>query len=246
MANDDGYESQHAGIVTYQYARIKVPRVMRPPRGLLRDEVYDYLREAIDSGRLAPGQRLRDADLASELEVSRTPVREALRRLEDEGLVETWANRWTRVAPLDLGEAARLYPLIGAIERLAVLEAGEYSDDRLAALKDTNVRLDTAVRDHDPVSATRADDEFHQLLVAGWENPDAIRILDDLKRRLQRYFDGSLLAEHSIGEHRAVLDALLGGDRRSAAEAIEENWRNSLERFRQQIADQRDREPPGL
>ena len=70
-------------------------------RALLRDEVYTQIRTAIVEGQLAPGVRLRDKDLAENLGVSRMPVREAIRRLQDEGLVVAEASRWTKVAPID-------------------------------------------------------------------------------------------------------------------------------------------------
>jgi DNA-binding GntR family transcriptional regulator len=204
-------------------------------RGLLREDVYRYLRDEIVRGRLEPGQRLRDADIAAELEVSRTPVREALRRLEDEGLVETWANRWTRVATIDIGEADRIYPIVWALERLAVLAADAFSEARMQALRDANDMLRDALAEHDAVTASDADREFHRLLLDAWGNPDAMRILVDLQFRLQRieihYFSGGLTGEKSVDEHQAIIDALAAGDREAAARALEQNWRNSLARL---------------
>ena len=98
-----------------------LPRIAKKmSRTLARDEAYEKLRGWIIAGRLCPGETLRDQDIATALGVSRTPVREALRRLEDEGLVETALNRWTRVASLDLEEAAETYAVVEALELLAL------------------------------------------------------------------------------------------------------------------------------
>src|ERR1700742_1717044 len=83
------------------------------------DRAYATLLEAIVTGELAPGTRLRDRDLATELGVSRTPVREALRRLEDEGLVESERNAYTRVAPVRAQRIADAYPVVAALHGLA-------------------------------------------------------------------------------------------------------------------------------
>ena len=89
-------------------------------RTLAREEVYGRLRAWIIDGRLRPGELLRDQDIAATVGVSRTPVREALRRLEDEGLVETALNRWTRMAPIDVEKAAEIYAIVEALELFAL------------------------------------------------------------------------------------------------------------------------------
>src|SRR5688572_4529313 len=88
-------------------------------RRSLATDAYDVLLRAIVSGELAPGQRIRDRDLAEQLSVSRMPVREALKRLEDEGLVETVPNLETRVAPVRPEQAAQAFPVIAALHGLA-------------------------------------------------------------------------------------------------------------------------------
>jgi DNA-binding GntR family transcriptional regulator len=97
------------------------PKLNRPA---VKDEVYAALLEWIVDGTLGPGERVRDKELAEALGVSRTPVREALQRLEDAGLVETSASRWTRVASLDVAQAEQVYPVVWSLETLAVELAG--------------------------------------------------------------------------------------------------------------------------
>ena len=88
-------------------------------RHLLRDTAYDKLREAIVDGTLASGEVLHDEELCAWLGVSRTPVRDALRRLADEGLVEMAAQRYTRVATLTVRDVHEVVPLLAAVHGLA-------------------------------------------------------------------------------------------------------------------------------
>lgn len=81
----------------------------------MRDEVYRTLRNWIITGKLKPETKLKDKDLSETLGISRTPIREALLRLEDDGLVITKANRWTLVAPIELKEAENLYSSSGRL-----------------------------------------------------------------------------------------------------------------------------------
>ena len=97
-----------------------IPQTQILDRTFIRDEVYKSLRKWIVRGKLEPGEKLKDKELATQLGVSRTPVREALRKLEDEGLVETAANRWTRVVPVTLEDAERIYPIMQKLEELAL------------------------------------------------------------------------------------------------------------------------------
>lgn len=209
--------------------------IERVKRNLVREEVYSTLKEWIVEGTLEPGEKVRDLDLARALGTSRTPIREALRRLEDEGLVETALNRWTRVASLDIEEAGQIYPIIAGLEALAMrlagprLEPSDLSDMRLA-----NARLERALARHDAVGASRADRSFHETFVRRSANPYITGLLDDLCAKLRRlevtYFGGSIAAERSVGEHREIITAMEAGDFELAARLVQANWENSLRR----------------
>src|SRR5438067_10360445 len=109
-------------------------------RSLARDEAYERIRDWIIDGTLRPDEILRDHDIAQSLGVSRTPVREALRRLEDEGFVETALNRWTRVAPLDLLKAIETYSVIAALEASA-LESAQLNPQDLDRMTEANAAM---------------------------------------------------------------------------------------------------------
>src|SRR3954453_18655782 len=87
-------------------------------RDLLRDRAYATIRDAIVDGTLQPGEKLKDADLTNWLGLSRTPIREALNRLEQDGLVESAPQRYTRVAPLDRRAARDAFPIVAAVPAL--------------------------------------------------------------------------------------------------------------------------------
>jgi DNA-binding GntR family transcriptional regulator len=207
---------------------------------LLRDEVYMRIRTAIVQGRLAPGARLRDRDLAENLGVSRMPIREAIRRLQDEGLVVAEASRWTKVAPIDTTLADDLYPIIGALERLAIVLSGAWSRKKLNELSAINDQLARRLDEGNNVRAEQADEAFHSLLLRQSRNQRLYSVVDGLKVHLHRvvtvYFGGAYAGSRSVEEHQAIIDALAHGDTEGAAHAVEQNWHGPLERLHERLA----------
>jgi len=206
-------------------------------RSLMRDEVYNTLLQWILEGELRPGEKLLDTALAENLGVSRTPVREALKRLEDKELVQAAANRWTRVTPITIDAAEQIYPIIWTLEELAVsLALTRLTTDDLARMQRANADLDEALRSRDPVGASKADAGFHDVYIRRSQNPYLIGILEDLKikhRRLEViYFEGTMCASDSVMEHRRILAALKRQDLERARECIRSNWAFSLARLR--------------
>jgi len=217
------------------------PSVDKLQRSLAREAVYATLQEWIVRGTLQPGETLRDQDLAVALGVSRTPVREALRRLEDEGLVLTALNRWTRVAPVDVRAADELYPIVGCLEGLAIRQApGRFNKAQLRALAKANRQLQQAVTKGDAVAAVDADTLFHQHLLEPADNRELQQIIHGIKVKLRRlelaYFGTNLIAEQSIKEHAAIIERLKLGDHAAAAQAVEANWNASLKRFKEHVS----------
>lgn len=205
-------------------------------RQLMREEVYTLIKKWIVEGELQPGEKVRDMELAETLGVSRMPVREALQRLADEGLVETSANRWTRVSSMDPGDAQRIYPILWSLEPLAVrLSAGHLGEDGIEAMRRANTRMARAIESGKPVEASREDAELHRVYLEATANPELIRIVSDLKLKLRRleiaYFGGSVTAARSVEEHEELIRSLAGGDFDAAANAVRENWEESLDRM---------------
>jgi DNA-binding GntR family transcriptional regulator len=205
-------------------------------RTLMRDEVYDLLLKWMVELRLEPGAKLRDSELADQLGVSRTPVREAIRRLEDQGFVETSAASWTRVARIDTDQARQLYPIIKTLEELALESAFDTIDDstirRMATIND---ELRKAVSVADFLGASEADFRFHDAFVNRCENHELKKLLSALKLKIRRienaFFRDSSRAADSAGEHGQLVDALRERNLSTAKSALARNWDESLKRL---------------
>lgn len=197
----------------------------------LRERVYRALQDALVTGELAPGQRLRDQQLAAQLGVSRTPVREALQRLEDEGLVETSPRALTRVAPLDAQAARDAFPVVAALHALAArLGVPRLTACDIAEMQSANATLADVIAAASPANvlqAIQADDRFHAALLVAAANGEIVRTLERVMpkvRRLEFAQFGSLEGYKSVQQHAAIIVACQRVDAESAATLVEENW----------------------
>ena len=196
----------------------------------LRERVYNLVQRAIVSGELHPGQRVRDLDLAAQLGVSRTPVREALQRLEDEGLVETLPGALTRIVPLDTRAAREAFPVVAVLHALATRLAVEtLTEHDLASLRQANESLVAALETGDVTRAVQADDRFHDVFVRASANREVQHTLDRLMpkvRRLEYAQFGSLAGHTSVLQHQAIITACEQRLAAQAASLTEQNWLN--------------------
>jgi DNA-binding GntR family transcriptional regulator len=203
--------------------------VLEPvPRTLLRDRAYLAIRAAIVAGTLAPGQVVRDRDLADQLALSRAPVRDALARLADEGLVESKPQSHTRVTPLVLADVRDALVVVRAMHEVAARSAvPALTPDDLDAMRAANAEFARAVRAQDLERALQADDAFHDVLVAASGNravAATITRYTPLIRRLERRQFTALPGERSIRRHEALIAACAAGDARAAAEITATIW----------------------
>jgi DNA-binding GntR family transcriptional regulator len=197
-------------------------------RHLLRDTAYAALRDAIVDGTFAPGELLHDDELCDWLELSRTPVRAALARLRDDGLVEMAPQRYTRVVALTRRDVRDMFPLLGAVHGLATeLAVPRLTPRHIALLDQENRRFIAALRDRDGVAAYAADARFHGVFVAAADNREIDRVLERLTprlRRLQRQLPDALPGRRSIAQHQAIMARSEARDSAGAASAVRENW----------------------
>jgi DNA-binding GntR family transcriptional regulator len=202
-------------------------------RRLWRDRAYRMLRDAIVNGELAPGAVIRDAELAMQVGLSRTPVREALARLADEGLVETRPHAWTRVAPLSLRDVRDALVVVRAMHELAVrLAVPVMTEKHHEVMRAANRRFADAVEGGDVEGAVDADDALHDVPVAVLGNRAlAVTIERQLPviRRLERLRFGSLLGRSSIGRHDQLIEACEDRDTETAVAITTRIWTNLLE-----------------
>ncbi|KUG53346.1 hypothetical protein AVL62_00620 [Serinicoccus chungangensis] len=197
-------------------------------RRLLRDDVYGRIRDEIVRGRLAPGEKINDAELGAWLGVSRTPVREALLRLARDGLVLARPGRVTAVAPEDEAVLAHAREVVAELHALAVRSAAaRLGTDDLVAMDEATARLRAALAVPDPAAALQADDDFHAVPVRVAGNPILAEQLDAVTAMLRRaeflHF-GSLTGGDSPAEHDLIVRRLREGDTVRAADATRANW----------------------
>lgn len=195
---------------------------------LLRDRAYTAIRDAIVDGTLAPGEKLVDAELSGWLGVSRTPIREALGRLERSGLVLTRPGHSTVVSPVRARETAAAQSVVAAMHELATREAVPLlSAADLDAMRTANSRFAHALRANDIEAAVAADDDFHEVAVAVSGNPAVRAVLDQfgpVLRRVERLRFGSLAGRASVAQHDRIVELCAAGDAEGAALAARQNW----------------------
>lgn len=199
-----------------------------PARELLRDNVYVALRDAIVDGTLAPGERLRDTEIESWLGVSRTPIREALLRLERAGLVVSQPGRSTSVAPFDAASTVSAQQVAASMHELAArLAVPVIADDQLEAMLRAGGAFERAVAAGDTETALREDDRFHDVFVTVCGNPmvaEVLEIATPLLRRVERLRFGSFAAHDSVAQHDAIISAARSRDAEKTASLVRENW----------------------
>jgi DNA-binding GntR family transcriptional regulator len=182
------------------------------------DEVYLRLRDYILSGTLAPNDRLHQSDLAQMLGVSRTPVREALLRLEREGLVYARNGHGMFVKGVTAANVAELYDVRLALEPVAARLACAHPTASSVTGAERILRTQERSYPRDLAAAFRVNRSFHQKLVEGCGNPLMLRFLDNVwdqenaLRVFAAYNTDAQRIESMISEHRGLLDAFAAGD----------------------------------
>ena len=192
----------------------------------LRDVVFNTLRQAILKGELKPGERLMEIQLANKLGVSRTPVREALRKLELEGLVLMIPRKGAEVAEITRQDMEDVLEVRTALEELAVKDACDHiTDAQLSELKKASNEFKKALLEgKDLVTCADADMHFHDVILSATNNRRLIQMLNNLSEQMYRYRMEYLKDERThktlIEEHDAVRRALKKHDKVKAGAAI--------------------------
>jgi DNA-binding GntR family transcriptional regulator len=210
-------------------------------RRTLADQVYEIVRSQILSMELPPGTRLKDSELAETLGISNTPVREALRRLEEAELVETEPRRGAFVKRLSLREVEGLYEVRTALEVLAVRLAAMRADEVLLGKIEEAARLHVSAVQRGAVDEfLEYDRRFHGLIAEGAGNPILAHMLISLADRIHivRRMDlGRRQDETSGQEHHEVAKALLERDGEGAARLMEHHIREHKGRVLELLSD---------
>jgi DNA-binding GntR family transcriptional regulator len=200
-------------------------------RAPLRQEVRRVVLHGILHGALAPGGDVNEAELAAQLGVSRTPLREALLGLESEGFLQSAAGRGFTVAPLTERDVDEIYPVLWTLEGQALQSAPLPQAALLKQLADLNAELEASTKP--PEKALALDRKWHELLLSGCKNRhllDTIRQMKDLAERYElAYMRHSGFVPFSAKQHRAILRSLRKRDVPGAVAHLVDNWRVSQE-----------------
>lgn len=214
-------------------------------RGESVNRAYDQLREFIVHGRLAPGSRIIESDIADRLGISRTPVRSALHRLQQEGYVsaiERAKERRLTVAPLTQSDGTELFQIVGQIEGLAVRAVAERDAPERAQmvgrLRALNADLAAAGRAKaaDPRRIFDFDLAFHQTYVESGAGPRLLALHNAIRPQAERYarlYVSTLMdqIQTSVAEHEEINKSIEAGDADAAERAVVNNWRNASRRL---------------
>jgi GntR family transcriptional regulator, rspAB operon transcriptional repressor len=223
----------------------------------LADAAHARLRDSIVTLRLAPGAPLAEVEVCRRLGISRTPVRAALARLQQEGLVETTRSTRSgrvRVAPLTAADMRELFLMVGALDGVAARLAAELPEARRQAVvrdaEEINARLRvlSATDASDIRAAQDLDVRFHRCYEQAGAGPRLLAKLAALHARRERYvrvYTEALVHTHSVreslGEHGAIVEAIARGDADAAERHALFNYRNALARYWRIVAIHGDR-----
>jgi DNA-binding GntR family transcriptional regulator len=198
----------------------------RPP---LRFEAYDVLLDAIIRGDLAPGEQIRDVELAASLGLSRTPVREAISRLVDLGLVESKPGAYTRISVPTRTDVLATLKVLSALDNIALRDGiPALTDEHIARLREANRAFEAAVAAVDATAALAADDSFHGVFVEAAANAVVARLLGQLHpqihRILYRKFSNLLGGRDTVEHHEQLIALCLTGDVDATAALSAAHW----------------------
>ncbi len=184
-------------------------------RTFVKDEAYNILHDKIIGGELTPYTQLKISDLSKELGISRTPIREAILRLENEDLVISKANQWTMVAPIKVERLKDIYPLVLELESYALRENFHHiTDEFVDELEKINKQIKMEHMNENIMRVIELDDDFHDLIIGLSPNKEIKPIIDRLKKRIKRFEIGFYQAKDvhkapsTYDEHLILIDSL--------------------------------------
>ena len=190
----------------------------------LRDVVFNTLRRAILTGELKPGERLMEIHLANRLGVSRTPIREAIRKLELEGLVTMIPRRGAEVAQITEKSLQDVLEVRRALDALcAELACDRITAEGKASLKKACDYFEEVTRTGDAVAIAEADVALHDIIVQATGNQRLVQLINNLSEQMYRYrfeyIKDESGHENLINEHRMIYESIMNGDKEKAAAA---------------------------
>lgn len=197
----------------------------------LRDVVFNTLRQAILKGELEPGERLMEIQLADRLGVSRTPVREAIRKLELEGLVIMVPRKGAEVAGITEKGMKDVLEVRKALEELAVeLACQKVTEENIQYLEQHLVDFEKAIKNGDLTNIAEMDVDFHDTIYSATDNEKLVQMLYNLREQMYRYRVEYIKDQATrmilLTEHKEIIETLKNRDVKAAKEAIAKHIAN--------------------
>ena len=209
----------------------------------LRDVVFHTLREAILKGEIKPGERLMELQLASKLGVSRTPIREAIRMLELEGLAVTTPRKGAEVAKMTEKDMEDVLQIRKALDELAVgLACDNIVESQLEKLFVALKNFEESTRSGDVKQIAQADVEFHDVIYQAADNPKLMNMLNNLREQMYRYRVEYLKNPENhqqlLDEHEAIYRGILAKDKDAVIDMIRRHISNQVDVVKHMIREQ--------
>ncbi len=209
----------------------------------LRDVVFNTLREAILRGDLVPGERLMELQLAAKLGVSRTPIREAIRMLEQEGLAITIPRKGAIVAGMTEKDMQDVLEIREALEELSVQVAcDKITEEEVARLRENMENFENSLKSGDLKRMAEADVEFHDVIYQATDNPKLINMLNNLREQMYRYrveyLKNPSNHEQLLREHEAIYRGIMEKDKDAVTEMIRKHISNQVDVVKNIIREQ--------
>ncbi|MEG1846945.1 MAG: GntR family transcriptional regulator [Lachnospiraceae bacterium] len=206
----------------------------------LRDVVFNTLRQAILTGELKPGERLMELHLADRLGVSRTPIREAMRKLELEGLVTMVPRKGAQVAQITAKNLRDVLEVREALDALAIeLACDRITEEELRFLQVACDQFEQATKGKDATQIAKADVRLHDIIVTASRNDKLIQIVHTLAEQMYRYrfehIKDATQHPRLVAEHKRIYECLSNRDKKQAAIAVTEHISNQEIAIMQQL-----------
>ncbi len=210
----------------------------------LRDVVFNTLRQAILKGELKPGERLMEMHLANKLGVSRTPIREAIRMLEQEGLAVTIPRKGAQVAKMTEKDLQDVLEVRDALDELAVTCAFErMTSEQFVQLKEAMNAFEVAISTDDVRQIVEADEAFHDVIYAAAANPKLENIINSAREQMYRYryeyVKDASVYQQLVDEHKAIISGFEKKDLQYIKDIMHTHLNNQINAVRMVIREQK-------
>lgn len=197
----------------------------------LSDTIFDILREKILKGEYSPGEKIKEKQIADELNVSRTPVREAFKQLEQEGLIENITNKGAFVIGFTKQDVEALYEIRKAVESIAIVWAiKRIMDDELKQLQEVYDLMEFYTQKNDVEKVMDMNTQFHEIIYSTSKSRFLSQILKAYQFYVKKVRQAALSEnrlQETLNEHKTILDCFYSHDTKKGAEAMAVHLNNA-------------------